>query len=244
MIANYIFTVLVILLLSVIIVFFAKTATNRVLKEQNKLQQSQIIHQKELLRTSIEVQEKERMRIAHELHDEIGGKLNVVSIVLQNFENENGSKTGDVRNLIRTTNESLRRIAHELHPPMLENFGLIITVEEMISPLHSQYNTHFVHHHIDRFPIKMELQVLRIIQEFISNTIKHARAKQLGIQLKGSNKKLFMILNDNGVGFEQNKESVGLGVSGIISRLEALNAQYRWKTSLNRGVRLIAIIPE
>lgn len=245
MITNYILTVVIVLLLSIIIVFFAKTANNKVLQEQNKLQLRQILHQKELLRTSIEAQEKERKRIAHELHDEIGGKLNVVGVVLQNLENEkeNGDKAEGVRKLIRNTNESVRRIAHELHPPMLEEFGLATALEELISPLHSQYKTYFIHHRIRRFTLKVELQLLRIIQEFVSNTIKHGKAEQLGIQLKSSDQKLFMVLSDNGVGYDQEKESGGMGVSGIISRLEVLGASYRWKTSLNKGVRLIAIVP-
>ena len=234
MITNYILTVIIVLLLSIIVVFFAKTANNRILLEQNKRQQETLLHQKELLKISYDVQEKERKRIAHELHDDIGGKMHLLNIRLAN---ELPDEEGPISILVQEIIESTRQISHDLYPPMLEELGLEFVLNEMCGHLMSAYKLCFSWKVATTIPLQLEIQLLRVIQEFLSNSIKHSGAKSLSIQFRTISGKLYTRLSDDGQGVDLKLMQNGLGISGINSRLELINASYRW--NFKKGVSLI-----
>jgi signal transduction histidine kinase len=239
MISNYTLIVVIVLLLSIVMVFLAKVANHKVLSEKNKLQQTQLKHQKELIRINFEAQEKERKRIAHELHDEVGAKLHIINMMLKNQQADSKEK---ILNLTDTTLDSVRRISHEMYPPMLEEFGLEFSLQQMQAQLNEGYRFYLSFLEKRKIPIQIEVQLLRIIQEFISNTIKHARANEIGVQIKSSSSHLKVRLFDNGRGVNPSVQNKGLGISSIQSRLEFLEGKYKWKSIPNQGTRLISIM--
>jgi signal transduction histidine kinase len=146
------------------------------------------------LQTRINVQEKERNRIAQDLHDAISSKLNIVSLtttVLLDDESINAEQKealSHILNITTRTLESARKIAHELLPPILDKFGLKIALEELFEEFISNTSIRINHdiESLDHLKKSSELHVFRIVQELINNAIRHGKADVLQMKLKKS----------------------------------------------------------
>lgn len=202
-------------------------------------------HQQELLDQSIEVQEEERQRIALRIHDDIGNKLNVLAVW---FKTPNFWENEQINNIIHSyipeLIEATRNISHSLYPVSLERFGLVVTLDELISNVSAiLYVELNIIHPYKNLHIAKELQLYRIIQEFLSNVIKHSEASHMFIYLRHTENQFSIILSDNGKGFVYSKELRGMGLRNIGLRLNAIGANYKWKNSSKLGCRLIINIP-
>jgi len=218
----------------------------RIISEKNLQFQREIQHQADMLEQSVRVQESERERIAIMLHDDIGNKLNVLSVWLNNPDAWNSERSkeiiiGQIPELIATT----RTISHSLYPVNLERFGLINTIEELINSMDSTLKMELVliHKYKPR-NISIEVQLYRIIQEFLTNVIKHAGATKMSIGVRDEKKALYLILSDNGKGFDLNTLKKGMGLRNIELRLNSMGAVFKWKSTPNFGTRIIITIPE
>ncbi len=233
-----------------IIVAFAILAyrffVNRIIKEKNRQHQLEIQHQKDILEQSIKIQESERKRIAVLLHDDVGNKLNILSVWLNNPDTWNSQRSKEIiLKQIPDIIETTRNISHSLYPVNLERLGLILTIDELNANVESLLKIQFVV--IQKYvPSKFstEVQLYRIIQEFMSNVLKHAAASKMIIQIRDSMKSLCVLLSDNGKGFDIESVKKGMGVSNIEFRLNALNAAFKWKSAVNKGCRIIIVIPK
>ena len=87
--------------------------------------------------------------------------------------------------------------------------------------------------------ISFELQIYRIIQEFLSNVIKHAKASIMTIYIRGTKDSLALILSDNGIGFDIDELQKGMGLQNIDSRIKSINGSAKWKSEKSYGTRLI-----
>lgn len=217
----------------------------RLLTEANSRHKLELLHQQELLDQSIEVQEEERQRIALKIHDDIGNKLNVLAVWFQApkfWENEQINEI--INTYIPDLIETTRNISHSLYPVSLERFGLVVTLEELISNVPPILDIEFnLIHSYNGIHIAKELQLYRIIQEFLSNVIKHAEASRMCIYLRQTKNQFSIILSDNGKGFVYSTELRGMGLKNIGHRLNAIGANYKWKNSSKLGCRLIINIP-
>lgn len=219
---------------------------NRIIKEKNRQHQLEIQHQKDILEQSIYIQENERRRIATLLHDDVGNKLNILSVWINNPDSWNSERSKEIiskqiPNIIETT----RNISHSLYPVNLERLGLILTIDELISDVESSLKIHFIVIHAYKpGKFSVEVQLYRIIQEFLSNVLKHATASSMCIHIRDSVNSLCVLLSDNGKGFDVCSVKKGMGVSNIEFRLNALNAAFKWKSIINKGCHLIIIIPK
>jgi signal transduction histidine kinase len=235
-------------MLSIIILFafIAYSAfVQKILREKSQQYQLELSHQKEVTLQYTSVQESERKRIAELLHDDIGNKLNILSLWINNEDSLNNKRSREViKQQIPALIEATRTISHSLYPVNLEKFGLILTLEALISNVNESLPIQLiVNHDYQKRPISFEVQIYRIIQEFLSNVIKHAKASNMLIHIRDTETSLAVILSDNGVGFDNSVLKKGMGLKNIDSRIKSINAFSKWKSEKGNGSRLIIILP-
>jgi signal transduction histidine kinase len=235
-------------MLSIIILFafIAYSAfVQKILREKSQQYQLELSHQKEVTLQYTSVQESERKRIAELLHDDIGNKLNILSLWINNEDSLNNKRSREViKQQIPALIEATRTISHSLYPVNLEKFGLILALEALISNVNESLPIQLiVNHDYQKRPISFEVQIYRIIQEFLSNVIKHAKASNMLIHIRDTETSLAVILSDNGVGFDNSVLKKGMGLKNIDSRIKSINAFSKWKSEKGNGSRLIIILP-
>lgn len=176
-------------------------------------------------------EETERKRLSQDLHDGLGSLLSTIKLSL----NESGSNTIP---LVDKASLELRRIAHNLMPESLSRFGLLQAVEDMVDEIN--YNGEIrVDLQVFGEPIPLpnsaELPLYRIIQELLNNILKHAKATEVLLQFLFRDHQLFLMVEDNGIGFNTHQVRAldGLGLRNIQSRIEFLNGQ--WDIESNEG---------
>lgn len=235
-------------MLSIIILFafIAYSAfVQKILREKSQQYQLELSHQKEVTLQYTSVQESERKRIAELLHDDIGNKLNILSLWINNEDSLNNKRSREViKQQIPALIEATRTISHSLYPVNLEKFGLILTLEALISNVNESLPIQLIiNDDYQKRPISFEVQIYRIIQEFLSNVIKHAKASNMLIHIRDTETLLAVILSDNGVGFDNSILKKGMGLKNIDSRINSINAFSKWKSKKGNGSRLIIILP-
>lgn len=239
----------VIIVLSIIITFILlayQTFIHRIIREKNRQHQLEIQHQKNMLELSINIQENERKRIATMLHDDVGNKLNILSVWFNNPETWNSERSKEViSKQLPDIIETIRNISHTLYPANLERLGLIFAIDELIANVDSSLAIRLIliHEYIPG-DISAEVQLYRIIQEFLSNVLKHAEATEMLVHIRDSAQSLCVMLSDNGKGFDVKQIKRGMGLGNIEFRINSLNASYKWKNRINKGCKLILSIPK
>jgi two-component system NarL family sensor kinase len=227
-----------------LILFFYYSRKKIIEKEVEKVN-IKLDHQKKILQTTINVQEKERNRIAQDLHDAISSKLNVVSLTTnvllddKSINIEQKEALNHILDITTRTLESARKIAHELMPPILDKFGLKVALEELFEEFTSNTSIK-INHAIDTLEHlnkSNELHVFRIAQELINNALTHGKADQLEMELKKNKLGFELIFKDNGVGFDitKHKKKSGIGLQNIKSRVAILNGQLFVESSKKTG---------
>jgi signal transduction histidine kinase len=210
-------------------------------------QELKIQHGLELLRSSIASQEIERTRIAHDIHDEIGALLTTSRIYFQELkpgqsEQELRKVSDKILWLFDEIAINIRRISHDLRPVILENLGLIDAIESMHEKLESSGIDFYFKHKINcEIRHEAELAIYRIIQELVGNTLKHAQASKIMIDLTNDNSKFYLGYQDNGFGFSSDNIKSGIGMKSIQSRLSLLNSKLEVMEAI-KGVHFLAEI--
>ncbi|TCD01653.1 histidine kinase [Pedobacter psychroterrae] len=225
---------LIVILLLVILSFgiwlFFSQRQRRKNKEILSLKQQQEIAQLEAL---IDGEEKERRRIAQELHDGINGDLAAIKYRLSSLEDA-GLVLDDQENLkkaiemIDSSCTQIRSISHNLMPSSIVDFGLVETVREYCARINQSQALSLDFQYFGNpavLPKKAETVIYRIIQELINNITRHAGATTAMVQMNFHENELFITVEDNGKGFDTLVVQKGLGLKNIRSRIEFLNAQ-------------------
>ncbi|MCL7986620.1 histidine kinase [Sphingobacterium sp. lm-10] len=238
--------VVLLLLLAISVATFATLIYSKYLKRIQ--QQQELRHNQELQfeklskRIAIKTQEAERKSIAKNLHDDIGNQLQMLLLVIHNMQDTHADD--QLEKLYQNTSkiiESTRILAHRLYPANLEHFGLILTIEELMAQCAEVYTiTLYMYHSYKKRSVTFEVQIYRIIQEFISNSIKHAAASHLEIHVRNSPKGLSFLLNDDGIGFDTTARA-GMGLHNMLSRTKSIGGLGKIKSSHDKGTRLILL---
>ncbi|WP_232730352.1 sensor histidine kinase [Lacinutrix sp. Bg11-31] len=227
-----------------LILFFHYSRQKIVQKELEK-SALKLENQHKILQTSIAIQETERKRIAQDLHDAISSKLNIVSLstnVLladKSLNEKQKASLSQILEITSTTLESSRKIAHDLMPPILDEFGLKVALEELFDDF-SANTTLEIEHNIEnltQLSRTNQLHVFRIIQELMNNSIRHGKAEELAIYMEENVTGFKIRYQDNGIGFivsEIDKES-GIGLQNIKSRIKILNGVLKIESTKNNG---------
>ncbi len=226
---------------------------NMLWQQRRLFQETEILQQKQLLNAVIESQEIERKRIGEDLHDEIGGTLSAIKLMLGALKQQDATNQDVVlpaKQLIDKMIVDVRNIAHDLSPPGLAMFGLYTTIEGFVSLINNTGEievviTHDPHTEERVLSDKAELALFRIITQLIANTLKHAEAKRIELCFKPDDRNIEIIYNDNGKGFDPTilNAKQGIGMQNIKSRLQMIDASYTIETSLNNGFKMTIVCP-
>lgn len=212
--------------------------------QQDKVEQLKKEQQVIALESMMEGEEKERSRIAKDLHDGLGGLLSSTKLHLNNIESENkelkdSNEFQKVLELLDTTSSEARKISHNLMPGALVKFGLVEALQDFCSTINSSNSLkiNFQSFGINnRLPETIEIMIYRIVQELINNTLKHANASECIVQLMGSENSLHLTVEDNGAGFDKKKvENPGIGLNNIQSRVDYLNGKLEIDSEIGVG---------
>ncbi len=186
-------------------------------------------HQIKTLESLMEGEEKERFRIAKELHDGVNGDLSAIKFKLSGLVETNNKVVHDAIAMIDASCKQIRAISHNLVPPSLEKFNLIEATQDYCYSLDAVQPAQIVFQHLGEqisIPKKAEINIFRIIQELVVNSIKHARANEINVQISCYQKNIQIIVEDDGIGYQINtKYNNGIGLANIQSRVDYLQAK-------------------
>lgn len=250
-ISIFISAIAVVVLMAILIAFFVFIYQKRLLKQDQSLQKMKSDFQMGLLKATIEGQERERKRLAKELHDGIGSLLTGLNLNLKhqlNTQTEKGGQNIFLQEACTMLEEGIgdvRRISHDLLPITLDNFGLVLALKEWTETLQKEdFNvTLKVEGRERRLRDKVELGILRVIQELIQNTIKHAQASNVSIVLTFTDKKLNLSYLDNGKGCNTAQNANGLGIKNMQSRIQALDGTIEFNSGIQKGFNAQVKVP-
>ena len=236
-------------LLALSIFFFFVTYQKKMLKKQLELNETRAQQQEEILRNTISAQEKERKRIAQDLHDEVGAMLSVVKLNVGRIEKKSEEQVAkklaaETKTYLDDVITQVRRISRSLLPPSLEKLGLFFAIEELCNWVNKSEQLRlecWKSGEQYRFDSKKELAVFRIVQELLNNAIKHSEATNIYINSRFSpNNNLMISVTDNGLGFEMKEKMVtGLGLKNLESRTQIMDAKFKIKSTPGKGTTAV-----
>ncbi|MDP2384798.1 MAG: histidine kinase [Bacteroidota bacterium] len=202
-------------------------------------------HQKELLGSTIMVEEKERERIAKNLHDDIGTNLNVLKLQLTKISRNPADKElvaellHESKAMLENTIQQVRGISKDLMPPVLMNLGFEKALSELCRNINNSNSIYvdFTTMSEGRTPDqKIILQLYRIVNEVVNNIIKHANATHISMKLsaQGNSYTVLVAHNGNGINDQDIKklsgEGKGVGLKSILSRVQVVNGRIEYST--------------
>lgn len=217
---------------------------------------AEIIRQQELRNKAIiEAEEKERIRIARDLHDGVGQQLSAVKMNLSAFEasmatddSQRRDKMHALMGLVDDAVKEVRALSHNMMPNALLRSGLSTAVREFVNKIAST-DTLKIDLQIvglnERLESITETVLYRVMQECVSNIVKHADATHVGIQLIKHDRHLNMMIEDNGKGFDTSKanDMAGIGLKNIISRVHYLNGTVEFDSLPGKGTTVNIDVP-
>ncbi|MBN2347361.1 MAG: sensor histidine kinase [Bacteroidales bacterium] len=215
---------------------------------------TKLVLDRKILRTIIRTEENERKRFAKDLHDGLGPLLSNVKMSISALEisekiPDNLEVLSNMKILINEAISSIKEISNNLSPHILDNFGLTIALQSFSDKIKKtglidiQLITNI---HNIRFNYNIEIILYRVICELINNTVKHAHAGNISIQIMKKDKLLNVIYEDDGVGFEIDENigsTSGMGFSNMISRLNSINGKIVFKNKKNNGFKAVISCP-
>lgn len=245
----YMITVLVIVIGLVILFFIV------FIKRKNKLLLEKIQREREfeeeLIKTQSEIQEQIFKNIGQELHDNVGQLLAVanmqLSLVSSLTKESIKSKVDDTKNVISEAIKEVRGLSKVLNSEVIHKLGFQDSLNTEIERLNRMNLLKATLNNSGNKGICKNNQdaiiLFRILQEFISNTVKYAKATELSITLKYSNDNLLIIAEDNGVGFEKENISRGSGLINMESRAKLTDSKFSLISAPNEGTKLTLNYP-
>jgi len=202
------------------------------------------------LNALLDGQEIERNRISREIHDGIGQYLLAMKLRLQNvfLNNAATENLSEAEKILAKTLDETKRISNNLLPLELIEMGLLPSLTKLIKEFEasSGIQTDFVHYQVpEKLGQKTKTYIYRIIQEALSNIIKHAKASEVNIQILCSDQKLTLLIQDNGKGFDNNaqEEYKGNGLNNIKNRVSILSGTFTIESVVKEGTILNIKIP-
>lgn len=219
----------------------------RAYREIEKLLQQQEIKSAYLL---IEGQERERKRIATDIHDNVGNllaTLKIYSDLVQKHEHnaEVHRLNLKISMIAETVTTEIRKISHSLDSGIVHSFGLKAAIDQLVDAIQNSGKIELTAHYDLTHPLSGEasLNIYRIIQEMVTNTLKHAQATRARMEISQVNDEISIIFEDNGVGFDtENTLHQGLGLKNIHSRVEHFRGEIKIQSS-SQGSTFIIELP-
>lgn len=201
--------------------------------------------EQKIYKTVVAALERERKRLAYDLHDSFSQDLNAIKIFIDNLSRlEQGStdykKSIDAcKSVIENTINSAKGMAFDLLPKSLEKGDLVYAVEQL-SKKYPHFFNFDLRLEVKEIDLDLEVKTIiyRILQEFINNSIKHSKSTSLSIYINLKGDKYGFVFKDNGIGFDIKHPKKGNGLHNIMSRLNAINADYQFDSVPRKGTTL------
>lgn len=201
-------------------------------RNRYKNQELKNTYQQRLLRLEIDASERERLRIAQELHDRVGTDLSAMKMIVGQLLQKNGSpQSSAIENNFQEMLKEIKDIIYNLSPPGLERFGLFQTVKNHIEKLNPiappvKLSTFGA----DITNPQLGIAIFRILQELLSNSLKYASAQNITIHINSFPDMVNVVYEDNGKGFQPGPEKIGMGLQNIEARVRSLDGQITFET--------------
>lgn len=243
------------------LLFLKNSRKKRLLAEQQQELEKQknltLLKEQEIntINAMVEGQEKERVRIAEDLHDNIGSVLATLKLHFENLKLNRDKKHFNQEELYNKTEKlidetylKVRSIAHAKNAGVIANQGLLVAIKIMAEKISAanKIKIEVVDFGLDqRLENNTEITIFRIIQELTTNIIKHAEASEATINISQYDDELNIIIEDNGKGFDLQKTSPkkGMGIDSVEKRIQHLNGTFQIDSTPKKGTSVIINIP-
>lgn len=224
-------------------------------EELNQTRMVELLKNNELKKVNayMDGEAAERQRISGELHDRLGSRLATVKLhydhlAAQSLDDKHRQIVEKANNQLGKALEELRETAHNLSAGILNQFGIVPALQDLCEAITAtgQLSIHLDAFELeDRLPSALEIGIFRSVQELVSNTIKHAKATEVSIQLIRHEEHLGILVSDNGIGFEFNEPqaSSGIGLQSIATRINTLDGSFNIDSQPNHGTTVVMELP-
>lgn len=247
------FLIILIPIIALLYLYYQKIQTQSELaqkqKEINIQKVTALVQEQELnlIKASIEGQDEERKRIAQELHDSIGGNLAGIKLQFASMDGD-AEKLKSLTSQIDETYQLVRDISHTLIPKKFKQNAFTALIREYANSISNtgELKVGFHPHpekEINDIDEKYQVEIYKIIQELMTNTLKHAEAKTVDIHLSFISSELSLLFEDNGRGFDSTKVSKGIGSQNMQNRVTDLKGQINIDSAIGRGTVISIEIP-
>ena len=203
--------------------------------------------ERDALRRVVAAQELERQRLARELHDETGQALTSILLGLKQLEGaESPEAVEGLRELVVATLRDVRRLAIELRPKVLDDFGLVPALERLTKEFAEQTGITVdleASAVTERPPVEVETAIYRIVQEALTNVVKHAHAQRVSVLVTRAGGRIKAVIEDDGTGFDPTATDGGIGLIGMRERIELLDGSLVVETGPASGTTLAVEVP-
>ena len=202
--------------------------------------------------TIIKTQEEERNRVASDLHDSIGQQISALKFYFDSIQKQKDEKLRiqllkKTEALIDNVSDEIRNICFQLMPRSVEKFGIGQSIKQLADLIHFSTGIKFdvkIEEKTNKLDPNVSMSVYRVIQEFVNNSIKHAKCKNIGIHLSIKPKLLTLSMTDDGIGFTNDASlKKGNGIDNINLRIKYLKGELDFNPEKNKGVKLNIAIP-
>jgi signal transduction histidine kinase len=206
---------------------------------------------RDALRRIVAAQELERRRLARELHDETGQALTSIILGLKAIEDSPDrdavrAAVSELRERVVTTLQDVRQLAVELRPKVLDDFGLVSALERLTQTLEESTGISVDFESTlprERLPGDVETALYRVVQEALTNVVKHAGATRVSVLLTQRGESAAVVVEDNGQGFDEGRDHEGFGLVGMGERIELLGGKLHLESSAGAGTSVVAEVP-
>ncbi len=218
---------------------------------ERQLAEEEEQRKREIIQAIIEAQEKERRKLAYELHDNVNQILTSSRLMLEVAAEKPESWKQFVQNslhYLQMAISEIRKLSHSLTPSTLVDISLEAAIEEIIDDLNKTGKINIAYQKKLRIPTRnigpeIQLTVMRILQEQLNNVINHAGADLTVVILQTSAEHISLLVEDDGRGFEPTSTKKGIGLNGIINRVEFYGGLVVLRSAPGKGCRLEIAIP-
>jgi two-component system sensor histidine kinase UhpB len=222
------------------------------LRASQKSQEENYNRIRDLAGRLLSAQEDERRKIARELHDDIGQRLSLLSIQLDELS---GTLQGESTNARFATSQLLidlqnvitdiHNLSHQLHSRGLEQMGLEGALRSLCRAVARQHRINVELHsdHLSKFPLDKALCIFRVAQEALQNAVKHGRAEQIEVDLRQKSNSVYLAIRDTGVGFDVKAAADGLGLVSMHERVHFLGGTLDVRSQKGKGTEILARLP-
>ena len=236
-----------------ILLFIVFRYGNRKRREllQAQLETSEKEREAESLRSMISGEELERKRLARELHDGLGSHLASVKMLVEAIQNDipevkDSELHQKAERMLDEACQEIREISHNLMPGTISRYGLEQSIQDMCINLQQSTDLQIsCMLHIDRdIDESTQVSMFRIVQELLRNTVKHAQAKELIVQVQTDPDQISLTVEDDGIGYQDsNDKSDGIGLMNVRSRVELLKGSLDIDSRPGKGTSIYICIP-